>query len=224
MNRMRKVWVTLQVTMGVAGWAAFAHAAHAAQVSTPDAGRGQAVAAQVCAACHGADGNSAADTYPKLAGQHAGYLVKQLGDFKAPSGGGQPARNNPIMAGMAGMLSGQQVVDVAAWFAAQSPQPGYAHDKDTLALGQSIYRGGIAAKGVPACAGCHGPSGQGIPALYPRLSGQWAGYTVAQLTALSTGPGARDNSAPMHALASRLSDGAIKAVADYSSGLREGRQ
>ncbi|MEX3967475.1 cytochrome c [Paraburkholderia sp. EG286B] len=217
MNRMHKLWVSLQVAMSLSGWAVLAHAA---QVDAPDASRGQAVVAQVCAACHGADGNSAAETWPKLAGQHAGYIVKQLGDFKAPPGGGQPARNNPIMAGMAGMLSDQQIADVAAYLAAQNPQPGYAHDKDTLALGQRIYRGGIAEKGVPACAACHGPAGQGIPSLYPRLSGQWAAYTAIQLTAFSQGAGARDNSAPMHAIASRLSDSEIKAVADYISGLR----
>ena len=217
MNRMRKVWATLQITAGLTGWAVVAHAA---QVSAPDASRGQAVVAQVCAACHGADGNSAAETFPKLAGQHAGYIAKQLKDFKAPSEGAQPARNNPIMAGMAGTLSDQQVVDVAAYFAAQSPQRGSSHSPDTLALGQKIYRGGIAEKGVPACAACHGPGGQGIPPQYPRLSGQSAAYTTAQLTAFTQGPGARDNSVPMHAIASRLSDSEIKAVADYISGLR----
>lgn len=217
MKRMHKLWVSLQVTVGLSGGAVFVHAA---QVEAPDASRGQAVVAQVCAACHGADGNSAAETYPKLAGQHAGYIVKQLGDFRVPPDGGQPARNNPIMAGMAGTLSDQQIVDVAAYFAAQRPQPGYAHDKDTLALGQRIYRGGIAEKGVPACAACHGPAGQGIPSLYPRLSGQWAGYSAAQLTAFSQGAGARDNSVPMHVIASRLSDTEIKALADYISGLR----
>ncbi|RQH03867.1 c-type cytochrome [Paraburkholderia dinghuensis] len=216
MNRMRKVWVALHITAGLSGWAALTHAA---QVSTPDASRGQAVAA-VCAACHGADGNSAAETFPKLAGQHAGYIVKQLGDFKAQSAGGQPVRTNPIMAGMASALSDQQVVDVAAYFASQTPKPGDAQNKDTFALGQKIYRGGIADKGVPACAGCHGPTGQGIPSQYPRLSGQWAAYTTAQLTAFTQGAGARDNSVPMHAIASRLSDSEIKAVADYISGLR----
>lgn len=216
MNRMSKVWLALQITAGLSGWAV---AAHAAPLSAPDATRGQAVVAQTCAACHGADGNSAAETFPKLAGQHAGYIVKQLGDFKAPAAGGQAARVNPIMVGMASALSDQQVVDVAAYFSAQTPQPGESHDKDTFALGQKIYRGGIADKGVPACAGCHGPTGQGIPSTYPRLSGQWAAYTAAQLTAFTQGPGARDNSVPMHTIASRLSDSEIKAVADYISGL-----
>lgn len=216
MNRMGKVWVMFQVATGLSGWVALGHAA---ELAKPDAGRGQAAVAQVCAACHGADGNSASDAYPKLAGQHAEYLVKQLRDFKTQAGTAQPARSNPIMAGMAGTLSNQQIVDVAAYFASQTPKPGYAHDPDTVALGQKIYRGGVAEKGVPACAGCHGPAGRGIPSQYPRLSGQWAGYTESQLKAFAQGPGARDNSAAMHAIASRLSDSEIKAVADYISGL-----
>lgn len=216
MNRMCKVWVTLQLTAGLSAWAV---AGHAQGVTTPDAERGKAVVSTVCAACHGADGNSAAETYPKLAGQHPGYIAKQLRDFKAAPGAAGAARSNPIMAGMAATLSDQQIVDVAAYFAAQTPQPGYAHDKDTIALGQKIYRGGIVDKGVPACAGCHGPAGQGIPSQYPRLSGQWAAYTASQLAAFTQGPGARNNSEPMHAIASRLSDNEIKAVADYIAGL-----
>lgn len=216
MNRMFKVWAMLQVAAGLSGWTVLSHAAESAK---PDAARGQVIVTQVCAACHGADGNSAVDTYPKLAGQHPEYLAKQLKDFKAAPGATQPARNNPIMAGMASALSDQQIVDAAAFFSAQTPKPGYAHNKDTVALGQKIYRAGIAEKSVPACAGCHGPAGQGIPSQYPRLSGQWAGYTASQLSAFAQGPGARNNSDPMHAIASRLSDGEIKAVADYISGL-----
>lgn len=216
MNRMCKGWVMFQVAVGLSGWAAMGHAT---ELAKPDASRGQTVVTQVCAACHGADGNSAADTYPKLAGQHAEYLVKQLKDFKVQAGATQAARSNPIMAGMAGGLSDQQIVDVAAYFASQTPKPGYAHNQATVAQGQKIYRGGIAEKGVPACAGCHGPAGQGIPVQFPRLSGQWAGYTANQLTAFTQGPGARNNSEPMHAIASRLSDSEIKAVADYISGL-----
>jgi cytochrome c553 len=121
------------------------------------------------------------------------------------------------MAGIAGALSDQDMVNVSAWFATQVPKPGYAHNKDTVALGQKIYRGGIADKGVPACASCHGPTGQGIPSQYPRLSGQWADYTAAQLTAFQQG--VRNNNEPMHAIAQRLSDREIKAVADYVAGL-----
>jgi len=174
---------------------------------------------QVCASCHGADGNSAGGAYPKLAGQHPEYLVKQLMDFKTQPGAKQPARNNAIMAAMAAPLSNQDMVNVAAYFAAQTPKPGYAHNKNTVPLGEKIYRAGIAERAVPACASCHGPTGQGIPVQYPRLSGQWADYTVAQLTAFTQGPGARNNSDPMHTIASRLSDSDIKAVADYIAGL-----
>ena len=188
MNRTGKTWLMLQVMSILVGCAAWANAA---ELAAPDTNRGRGVAMQVCIACHGADGNSASDAYPKLAGQHREYLVKQLTDFKLRPGAAQPARNNPIMAGMAAGLSDQQIVDVAAYFAAQSPKPAEAHDRNTIALGQKIYRGGIAERGVPACAGCHGPAGQGIPSQFPRLSGQWAGYTAAQLTAFSQGPGAR---------------------------------
>jgi cytochrome c553 len=213
---MCRIWMMFQMTMGLSGWAILGHAADSAE---PDAHRGQVIATQVCAACHGADGNSAGDAYPKLAGQHPGYIARQLKDFKTQAGAAQPVRNAPIMTGMAGGLSDQQIVDVAAYFASQTPKPGYALNQNTVVLGQKIYRGGIAEKGVPACAGCHGPAGQGIPSQYPRLSGQWAGYTAAQLNAFSQGPGARNNSEPMHAIASRLSDSEIKAVADYIAGL-----
>jgi len=187
-----------------------------ADPAKPDLARGQAIAAQVCAACHGADGNSTGGAYPKLAGQHAEYLVKQLHDFKS-QGGKPPLRVNPIMAGFAAALSDQDMINVAAWFSSQTPKPGYAHDAKTVELGRSIWRGGIASRGVPACAACHGPTGQGIPVQYPRLSGQWAEYIVAQLDAF--GQGTRNNSDPMHAIAHRMSDDEVKAVADYAAGL-----
>ena len=216
MNRLCKALMVFQVAAGLSGLAVQARAADPAK---PDVNRGQAIATQVCASCHGADGNSTGGAYPKLAGQHPEYLVKQLMDFKTQPGARQPARNNAIMAGMAAALSSQDMVNVAAYFAAQTPKPGYAHDKNTVPLGEKIYRAGIAERAVPACASCHGPTGQGIPVQYPRLSGQWAEYTVTQLNAFTQGPGARNNSDPMHTIASRLSDSDIKAVADYIAGL-----
>jgi cbb3-type cytochrome c oxidase subunit III len=216
MNRLCKALMVFQVAAGLSGLAVQARAADPAK---PDINRGQAIATQVCASCHGADGNSTGGAYPKLAGQHPEYLVKQLMDFKTQPGAKQPARNNAIMAAMAAPLSNQDMVNVAAYFAAQTPKPGYAHDKNTVPLGEKIYRAGVAERAVPACASCHGPTGQGIPVQYPRLSGQWADYTVAQLTAFTQGPGARNNSDPMHTIASRLSDSDIKAVADYIAGL-----
>jgi cytochrome c553 len=216
MNRLCKALMVFQVAAGLSGLAVQARAADPAK---PDVNRGQAIATQVCASCHGADGNSTGGAYPKLAGQHPEYLVKQLMDFKTQPGAKQPARNNAIMAGMAAALSSQDMVNVAAYFAAQTPKPGYAHDKNTVPLGEKIYRAGIAERAVPACASCHGPTGQDIPVQYPRLSGQWAEYTVTQLNAFTQGPGARNNSDPMHTIASRLSDSDIKAVADYIAGL-----
>jgi cbb3-type cytochrome c oxidase subunit III len=216
MNRLCKALMVFQVA---AGLSVLAVQARAADPGKPDVNRGQAIATQVCASCHGADGNSAGGAYPKLAGQHPEYLVKQLMDFKTQPGAKQPSRNNAIMAAMAAPLSSQDMVNVAAYFAAQTPKPGYAHNKNTVPVGEKIYRAGIAERAVPACASCHGPTGQGIPVQYPRLSGQWADYTVAQLGAFTQGPGARNNSDPMHTIASRLSDSDIKAVADYIAGL-----
>ncbi|CAM2149520.1 MULTISPECIES: c-type cytochrome [Paraburkholderia] len=223
MNRLCKSLKVLNfaivtITAGLAaGVSMIAMAADPATPAKPDLARGQAIAAQVCAACHAADGNSAGGAYPKLAGQHADYLVKQLKDFKPQPGGKPPVRNNAIMAGFASALSDQDMINVAAWFASQTPKPGFAHDAKTVPLGQKIWRGGIADKGVPACAACHGPTGQGIPIQYPRLSGQWSEYLVTQLTAFQQGT--RNNNEPMHTISHRLSDDEIKAVADYAAGL-----
>jgi cbb3-type cytochrome c oxidase subunit III len=194
------------------------HAAEPAKApAKPDAAHGQQIASQVCAACHGAEGNGTSPTYPKLAAQHADYLYKQLVNFK-PQGDKPAERNNAVMAGFAATLSEPDMRDVAAWFSSQAIKPAAAKDKTVVELGQKIYRGGIAGKGVPACAGCHSPNGAGIPAQYPRLAGQYAEYTEAQLTAFRQG--ARKNSAQMSAIAARLSDAEIKALAEYTAGLR----
>ncbi|GAB7534445.1 c-type cytochrome [Burkholderia sp. 3C] len=214
MNRLCKSLITLQVAAGFTG---FATQAYAAEPAKPDLERGKAIATAVCASCHGADGNSATAAFPKLAGQHPEYLLKQLHDFKTQPGAKAPARSSAVMAGFAGALSEADARNVAAYYGSQTAKPGVARDAATVARGQKIYRGGIAEKGVPACASCHGPTGQGIPAQYPRLSGQWADYTVAQLTAFQQG--ARNNNEPMHQIASRLSDSEVKAVADYVAGL-----
>ena len=175
--------------------------------SNGDATRG----VTACVGCHGPNGKSATGTWPKLAAQHAAYLTKQLKNFKEGS------RANPVMMGMAATLSEQDMINIAAYLAKQEPSLGVAQDKETIELGQSIYRGGIAAKGVPACAGCHSPNGAGIPAQYPRLSGQWAEYSNAQLMAFRDG--IRKNGPMMTNIASRLSDTEMKAVADYMAGL-----
>jgi cbb3-type cytochrome c oxidase subunit III len=219
MNRLGKSLKVLEFAIAaglIAGLTMMAAQTAAADPAKPDIARGQAIASQVCAACHGADGNSAGGAYPKLAGQHPEYLVKELKDFK-PQGGKPPLRNNAIMAGFAAALSDQDMINVAAWFASQTPKPGYAHDAKTVPQGQTIWRAGIADKGVPACAACHGPTGQGIPIQYPRLSAQWSEYIVAQLDAFQQGT--RNNNEPMRTIAHRLSDDEIKAVADYAAGL-----
>jgi cytochrome c553 len=177
-----------------------------------DAAKGQAISTQICGACHTADGSRGSPANPIIAGQHPEYLVKQLGEFKSGK------RNNPIMKGFASALSDDDMRNVAAFYASKSAKSGFAKNKDLVALGEKIYRGGIADKQVPACAGCHSPNGAGIPAQYPRVGGQHADYAEAQLNAFRAGQ--RANSVQMAAIASRLSDKEIKAVADYMAGLR----
>lgn len=183
-----------------------------------DPAKGQQIAGQVCAACHGADGNAASPSNPKLASQHADYLYKQLVNFVPKQGAKEAERANAVMAGFAATLSDADRRNLAAWFAAQPLKPASARNKDTVELGQRIFRGGIPEKQVPSCSGCHGPAGAGIPAQYPRLGGQWAEYTESQLTQFRGGQ--RKNSAQMMTIAARLSDAEIKAVSDYIAGLR----
>jgi cytochrome c553 len=189
--------------------------------STPqkvDPAKGQQIVSQVCVACHAADGNSTAPANPKLAGQHPEYLVKQLKNFKVVPPATQAERVNAIMAGFAAQLSDQDMRNVAAYLAAQPLKPATARNKDIVEMGQRIYRGGIASKNVPACAGCHSPNGAGIPAQYPRIGGQYPEYIASQLVAFRQG--VRKNSEQMTAIAARMSDAEIEAVADYIAGIR----
>ncbi len=176
--------------------------------SNGDASRG----VLACVACHGAAGNSTITQNPKLAGQHAAYLQKQLHEFKGPT------RNNAVMTGIAKALGEDDVRNIAAYLEQQKPAPGAARNKNTVDLGKKIYRAGIAEKNVPACAACHGPNGAGIPAQYARIAGQHQDYTVSQLTNFRTG--SRTNSAQMTAIGKRMSDEEMQAVADYIAGLR----
>jgi cytochrome c553 len=176
-----------------------------------DPAKGQALA-QVCAACHTADGSRGSPANPILQGQHPEYLVKQLQEFKSGK------RNNAIMKGFAANLSDEDMKHIAAFYASKTAKPGAAKNKDTIRLGEKIYRGGITAKSVPACAGCHGPTGSGIPAQYPRLGGQHADYTESQMNGFRAGT--RANSAQMMTIAAKMSDLEIKAVSDYIAGLR----
>lgn len=179
-----------------------------------DATKGATIATGVCAACHGADGNSAIPVNPSLAGQHPEYIAKQLHNFKSGE------RKNPIMQGMAAPLSDEDMLNVAAYFAQQKPRLGAAQDAKVAATGQKLYRGGNGKSGVVACAGCHSPSGAGIPVQYPRLKGQHAEYTVAQLKAFRAGERANDVGSMMRTIAGRMTDAEMSAVAEYIAGLK----
>jgi len=204
------------VASAVALWSATAAAQDTAK---PDPAKGKDIATQVCAACHAADGNSAAAANPKLAGQIYEYLHKQLGNFRSQDGK-KAERDNAVMAGMTANLSPADLKNVAAFYAGQKLMPAAARDKELAALGQKIYRGGNVATGVAACAGCHGPTGMGMPAQYPRISGQFAEYVELQLKAFRAGTRANDPNGMMRSVAGRMSDREIQAVAEYVAGLR----
>ncbi|WP_374674950.1 cytochrome c [Ideonella sp.] len=187
-------------------------AAEPAKSTKPDLARGQEIAAGVCVACHTFDGSRGAPANPILQGQHPEYLAKQLAEFKAGK------RVNAIMQGMAAPLSEADMKNVAAFYATKEAKTGFSKNKATIALGEKIYRAGIADKQVPACAGCHGPAGAGIPAQYPRLASQHTDYIDAQMKLFRDNK--RANSAQMQAVAARMNDAEIAAVADYIGGLR----
>ena len=187
-------------------------AAEATAAAKPDPAKGQAISTQVCGACHTADGSRGVPANPIIAGQHPEYMVKQLAEFKAGK------RDNPIMKGFASTLSEDDMRNVAAFYAGAQAKPGFAKSKDLVKLGEKIYRGGIAERGIAACAGCHSPTGAGIPSQYPRLAGQHADYVEAQLTAFRDG--LRRNSPQMSGVAANMSAREIKAVSDYIAGLR----
>jgi cytochrome c553 len=197
-----------------------AHASDAAKAAPKgDAARGQTVASTVCVACHGPDGNSPVAANPKLAGQHPEYLFKQMKNFKAADGK-QPERVSPVMNGMIAAYDEGQMRDLAAYFSSQTQKGEAAKSRETILFGQKLYRGGDQAKGLPACAACHGPAGAGIPAQYPRIGGQFAEYTEAQLKSFREGARANDPNKMMRMVAIKMTDAEIKAVSDYIAGLR----
>jgi len=214
---MKRV-VMLNATLAVV-FAVLLSAPARAQDAGKDAAKAQGIAAQVCAACHAADGNSIAPANPKIAGQFPEYLHKQLRDFK-PQAGKKAARESAIMMGMVANLSDADMKGLAAYYAGQGLRPAAASDKSLAAAGQKLWRGGNSASGVPACAGCHGPAGAGLPAQYPRLAGQYAEYVAAQLKAFKEGARANDANGAMRAVARGLSEREIRAVAEYAAGLR----
>jgi cytochrome c553 len=178
-----------------------------------DPANAQGIVNQVCAACHGVDGNSPLSLNPSLAGQHPEYLLKQLTEFKSG------ARSNPVMAGMVANLSPDDMRNMAAYYSSQIPKQLGAKDKDLVAQGRKLYRGGNPSNSVAACAGCHSPNGSGIPAQYPRLASQHADYVAAQLKAFRAGDRANDPNQMMRATAVKLTDKEIAALAEYISGL-----
>jgi len=192
--------------------AAAAATAAAATPAKVDPALGEAKFTATCAACHGADGNSGTPANPKLAQQHPEYIFKQLQEFKSGK------RPSPVMQGFAAQLTEADMKNIAAFVGSKKAKTGFAKDKELVAMGEKIYRGGIAGRQVAACAGCHSPNGAGIPAQYPRLSGQHADYTAGQLVAFRDG--ARKNSAQMTQIAGKLNDREIRAVSDYIAGLR----
>lgn len=204
----------------VLGAGAFVPVMALAQGPAPaDPAQARQLVNQVCASCHAEDGNSVLVANPVLAGQHADYTLKQLLNFR-PRDGKPPERVNAVMAGMVANLPAEDLRNLAAYFEAQKPRLRAARDPDLVRLGQAIYRGGIPVKSVAACTACHGPNGSGIPAQFPRLAGQFAEYTSAQLRAFRGGERTNDPNRMMRTVAEKLSDREIAALAEYIAGLR----
>jgi cytochrome c553 len=213
MKRMLLVAATLAL------WPATAAIAQS-PAAKPDLAKAQTIVNQVCAACHGVDGNSASPANPNLAGLPAEYITAQLTHFRAG------IRANPVMLGMASTLSPDDMVAMGAYYSKQKSKGLVARDPELVKIGQAVYRGGDPAKGIPACSSCHGPNGAGMPKNYPRLAGQHGDYTYAQLKAFKTGERGADKDGKdvqgrtMVAIASRLTDMQMKALAEYTAGLR----
>jgi len=182
--------------------------------------RGRKIATEVCAACHGADGNSPTAVNPNIAGQHADYITLQLAHFKSG------VRANAVMQGMAAPLSADDMRAVGVYFSRQKPKGLAAKDIELVKAGQALWRGGDAASGVPACSACHSPTGAGVPKNYPRVAGQYAEYTYAQLKAFKSGErgmdkaGKDNNGRVMHGVVRAMTDHQMRAVAEYAAGLR----
>jgi cytochrome c553 len=219
---MNRVFLSLlkSICVAILTTSPLAYANAPAAPAKADVAKGEAIFANgdaergivACASCHGAAGNSTISINPKLAGQHEAYVNKQLHDFKGPD------RNNAIMTAFSTSLNDADMKNIAAYLSLQKAKPGAAKNKDFVEIGKQIYRGGIAEKNIPACAGCHSPNGAGIPAQFPRIAGQHQDYTISQLTNFRTG--VRKNSIQMTTISKRMSDDEMKAVADYVAGLK----
>lgn len=205
---MKKIVITLALMLGVVGVAQ----------AQGDAEAGKAKSA-TCVACHGPDGNSPTDMYPKLAGQHAAYLATQLAEFKAAATGGE-GRANAIMGGMAMPLSEQDMADLSAYFASQAIVP-VATPEDVVEQGAALYQGGDIERGITACIACHGPRGEGLEsAKFPRLAGQYPKYIAEQLNLFRSGERNNDPNGMMRSIAAKLTDQDIEVLSQYVAGLR----
>ena len=193
----------------------------AAPAATPAAADASAIAKNVCAACHGVDGNSSIPVNPNLAGQHASYILKQLNNFKAGADGKPALRQNAVMNGMAAPLSEAEMKGLAQYFSKQTLKPAVAKDEKLVTEGRKLWRAGDAKKGIPACAGCHGVAGAGLPAQYPSLAGQHPDYLISQMNQWRSGERANDPEAMMRTIAAKMTDKQIAAVAEYAAGLRQ---
>lgn len=205
----------MKQTMAMVAIAAMvaASSALAENAAKGDPAKAQQIATTVCAACHNADGNSAAPANPKLASQHPEYLTKQLTNFKSGE------RKSAIMSGMVAALTPEDMKNLGAYFAEKKSSPGAAANKELVAAGQKLFKGGNQSSGVPACAACHGPNGSGIPVQFPRLAGQHAEYTLSQLKLFRSGERANDAAKMMRVIAQKMTDQEMQAVSEYIAGL-----
>lgn len=206
---MKKLGVLVCLTLGFSS----------AVLAQGDAEAGKAKSA-VCAACHGVDGNSALDMNPTIAGQHAGYLAKQLSEFKlASETGGSEGRNNAIMNAQAAGLTEQDILDLAAYFASQEQKEGTTPE-DVIEVGQQLYRGGDLDRGITACIACHGPRGNGMKSAgFPDISGQHASYIKSQLELFRNGGRTNDLNGMMRDIAKKMTDEDIEILSKYLGGL-----
>ena len=172
--------------------------------------------AMACGGCHGMDGNSTVPTFPKLAGQGEAYIVKQIADFKA-----NKTRTDAMMMPMVAGLTDQDAADIGAYYQSQKLASAATFDESKIALGREIYKGGNLQSGVPACQGCHGPTGAGnAPAGYPQVGGQYAGYTLKQLNAFKDGSRSNDKNEMMRSVLAKMTDAEIEAVTQFMASLK----
>jgi cytochrome c553 len=211
--------IALGLSISLPSFAAGAEGAAQSPASKPDLAKAKQIVDQVCAACHGADGNSPSPANPSIAGQHAEYLTLQLTHYQSG------IRPGAVMQAMVAKLTPEEMQALGMFFAQQKAKASSAKDKDLVAAGRKIFRGGNASSGVPACAGCHSPDGAGVPARYPRVGGQYSDYTMAQLKAFKAGERGADkdgkdvNGKVMAQIAARMSEREMQAVAEFTSGL-----